>query len=249
MVKADFSHPPEFVKLLANDLRWGVIKALTSGDYQVNELVALLNQPMNVLSYHLKKMREDDLVMARRSDADGRDIYYSLNLLRLRDLFLDAGKALHPAITYAHEPTAFILAPQRILFVCTHNSARSQMAQGIVRHFSQGAIQAFSAGNQPTQVHPHAIASLRALGIDISQQQVHHLDDYAQASFDYIITVCDKAREVCPTFTGGGTHLHWGLPDPLQIEDERLRQEAFSQTAQALMTRIRHFLSLLSHTT
>ncbi len=90
--------PPEFIKLLANDVRWGLLKALTTSDYQVNELVAQLQQPMNLVSYHLKKLRDDALVTTRRSEADGRDVYYSLDLARLRQLYLDAGLTLHPSL-------------------------------------------------------------------------------------------------------------------------------------------------------
>src|SRR4249920_2800199 len=94
--------PPEFIKLLAHDLRWGLLKALTTSDHRVQELVLLIGQPMNLVSYHLKKLREDGVVTTRRSEADGRDIYYSLDLGKLRTLYQAAGGALHPAL--ASEP-------------------------------------------------------------------------------------------------------------------------------------------------
>lgn len=241
--------PPEFIKLLANDLRWSLLKALTTSDLQVNELVTQLEQPMNLISYHLKKMREDALVTTRRSEADGRDIYYSLDLNRLRQMYLEAGMALHPAIG-RHLPTIELsqLQPQRVLFVCTHNSARSQMAEGWLRHLSQGYVEVISAGSHPTTVHPDAVRAMEKFGIDISHQQARPLSDVEGQSFDYVITVCDKAREVCPTFPGSGTSMHWSFPDPVVIQNERERMDVFERTAQQLRSRIEYFLSTLPTT-
>lgn len=239
--------PPDFIKLLANDVRWNMLKALASGDHQVNELVTLLQQPMNLVSYHLKKMREEALVTTRRSEADGRDVYYTLDLERLRDLYLAAGGALHPLLS---EPRRVInldhLSAVRVLVVCTHNSARSQMAQGLLRELSQGKIAAFSAGSHPTQIHPDAIRTMDSFGIDIRAQLVHHMREYEGQPFDYVITVCDKARENCPTFPGEGQQLHWGYPDPMAIPDAEQRQAAFMQIAQRLRVRIEHFLVTLA---
>jgi ArsR family transcriptional regulator, arsenate/arsenite/antimonite-responsive transcriptional repressor / arsenate reductase (thioredoxin) len=238
--------PPEFIKLLANNLRWSLLKALTVSDLQVNELVAQLQQPMNLISYHLKKMRTDALVTTRRSEADGRDIYYSLDLNRLRQMYLDAGMELHPAIgSRLREDTIARLRHQRILFVCTHNSARSQMAEGILRHLSQGYLDVVSAGSHPTSVHPDAIRAMDTLGIDIRLQQSRPLSDVEGESFDYVITVCDKAREVCPTFPGSAMLIHWSFPDPVIIQDNKDRVAIFEQTALQLESRIRYFLSTL----
>lgn len=240
------SHPPEFIKLLANEVRWGLLKALTTGDHQVNELVALLQQPMNLISYHLRKMREDALITARRSEADGRDVYYSLDLARLRQLFLESGRALHPAMGLALPSfDAERVARQRVLFVCTHNSARSQMAEGLMRHVSRGLIEVTSAGSHPTRVHPDAIRAMRTQGIDISGQPSRSLDDVAGQSFDTVITVCDNAREVCPTFPGDGKQIHWGFPDPTAMTDADARMAAFEQIAEQLRSRITYFLCTL----
>ncbi len=242
----DAVQPPEFIKLLANDLRWGLLKALTTSDYQVNELVSQLQQPMNLVSYHLRKMREDALVTTRRSEADGRDVYYSLDLNRLRQMYLDAGAALHPALGIKLPLVdAAWLKNQRVLFVCTHNSARSQMAEGLLRHQSQGYLDVLSAGSHPTSVHPDAIATMDSLGIDIRQQQSRSLNDIADQPFDYVITVCDKAREVCPTFPGSGASIHWGFPDPVAIQDPVERRTVFEQTARQLKSRIAYFVSTL----
>lgn len=241
------AHPPDFIKLLANDVRWGVLKALASGDHQVNELVVLLQQPMNLVSYHLRKMREEALVTTRRSEADGRDVYYTLDLDRLRELYLAAGEALHPLLSQPPQTLDLDALPAaRILVVCTHNSARSQMAEALLRDLSKGKIAAFSAGSHPTRIHPEAIRTMDSFGIDIRAQTPHHLSEYDEQSFDYVITVCDKAREVCPTFPGGGQQLHWGFPDPFGITDAEQRQAAFTRIAQRLRIRIEHFLVTLA---
>lgn len=240
------TQPPDFIKLLANDVRWGVLKELSNGDHQVNELVTLLKQPMNLVSYHLKKMREEALVNTRRSEADGRDVYYTLDLERLRELYLAAGSALHPILSQSRGVDLDALPAARILIVCTHNSARSQMAEGLLRDLSKGRIAVFSAGSHPTRVHPEAIRVMESIGVDIRAQSVHHLSEYEGQPFDYVITVCDKAREICPTFPGEGHQLHWGYPDPLAIVDAEQRRTAFAQIAKRLRIRIEHFLVTLA---
>ncbi len=236
--------PPPFLKLLANDIRWALLKALAVEDLQVNELVTRLAQPMNLVSYHLKKMRDDALVTTRRSEADGRDIYYSLDLERTRQLFLEVGSAIHPSLGDT-QPTQR-LAFQRVLFVCTHNSARSQMAEGWLRHLTGGVLHIASAGSHPTRVHPEAIRAMLTLGVDIRTHQSHHLNDVIDQTFDHVITVCDKAREICPSFHGTGVQLHWGYPDPAMIQDAAARVAAFDHIARRLQTRIRFFISTLS---
>lgn len=248
MTQSAFStHPPEIIKLLANEVRWGLLKALAMGDHQVNELVAITQQPMNLVSYHLKKMRDDELVTTRRSEADGRDVYYSADLARLRQLFHEAAAALHPAISAPLTPLNVETLPfRRILFICTHNSARSQMAEGLLRHLSQNRLYVASAGSEPTSVHPDAISTMDALGIDIRAQRARPLLDYIGESFDYVITVCDRAREVCPTFPGDAVFIHWGYPDPVVVQDDAQRAAIFKQIALHLRSRIGYFLSTLS---
>lgn len=239
------NQPPELLKLLANDLRWNLLKILTVGDFRVHELVERLDQPMNLVSYHLKHMRADALLTTRRSDADGRDVYYSLDLDRLRELYLKAGIALHPALgNPAPLPIPDSLPALRVLFVCTHNSARSQMAEGFLRALSHEQVQVYSAGSHPTQVHPDAIRTMDSFGIDIRRQQARHVDEFAGQTFHYVITVCDNAREVCPTFPGGPP-IHWSFADPVIILDDDKRSAIFQQIAQRLQTRIGYFLAAL----
>ncbi len=241
--------PPDFLRLLAHDLRWKLLTALTRSDYRVHELVGLLDQPMNLVSYHLKQLRTHQLVTERRSSADARDVYYHLDLERLHTLYLASGEALHPALTngytaYEARREGLVGPPTRILFLCTHNSARSQMAEGIARAVGQGRIEAFSAGSEPTTLHPDAIRVLEAMQIDMSRQSPKHLDQFRDQSFDYIITVCDRVRESCPVFPDDPEHIHWSFPDPTTIEDERERYQQFQATARELVTRM-HLLLIL----
>src|SRR5579883_657399 len=103
---------------------------------------------------------------------------------------------------------------QRVLFVCTHNSARSQMAEGWLRHLAGDRFEAHSAGTEATQVHPLAIRVMAEVGIDISGQHSKTIEEYLGQPFDWVITVCDQAAEACPLFPGGGERLHWSLLDP-----------------------------------
>lgn len=244
MTTSALQQPPEFIRLLANDLRWSLIKLLVVGDYRVHELVEQVAQPMNLVSYHLKRMRDDALVTTRRSDSDGRDVYYSLDLDRLREMYQAAGSALHPSL--GQRPQIGEIVAAHVLFVCTHNSARSQMAEGLLRYVSGGRVETHSAGSQPTQIHPDAIRTMNRLGIDIRGQRTHHLREFEGQAFDYVITVCDHAREVCPVFPGGGQYIHWGFPDPVAVADADERAAIFEQTALRLKSRIGYFVTTLS---
>ena len=114
---------------------------------------------------------------------------------------------------------------QRVLFLCTHNSARSQMAEGLLRTLAGDRFEAMSAGTEATHVRPLAIRAMRELGVDISGQESKTLDRYLREPFDYVITVCDDANEACPFFPGAANRLHWSFEDPSRAkgsEEERL---------------------------
>jgi arsenate reductase len=113
----------------------------------------------------------------------------------------------------------------RVLFLCAHNSARSQMAEGLLRHLAGDHFEAHSAGTEATYVRALAIRAMDEIGVDISGQESKTLDRYLEEPFDYVITVCDDANEACPFFPGATTRLHWSLPDPSAAkgsEEERL---------------------------
>ncbi|MEW6145819.1 MAG: arsenate reductase ArsC [Thermodesulfobacteriota bacterium] len=102
----------------------------------------------------------------------------------------------------------------KVIFICTHNSARSQMAEGILRHLYGDRFEVYSAGTQPSRVSPYAIRVMDEIGIDIKDHTSKNLDRYADTQFDSVVTVCDGASEACPVFTGGGKHIHRGFKDP-----------------------------------
>src|SRR5215204_6116366 len=113
----------------------------------------------------------------------------------------------------------------RVLFLCTHNSARSQMAEGLLRELAGDRFEVASAGTEATHIRPQAVRVMDELGIDISRQQSKTLDRYLGKPFDYVITVCDEANEACPFFPGAVERLHWSLPDPAAAggtEEQRL---------------------------
>jgi thioredoxin type arsenate reductase len=225
--------------------------ALARSDRRVQELVQLVGEPHNLVSYHLRQLRGQALVKERRSAADGRDIYYSLDLERLQGLFFAAGESLHPGM--GERPAAMAAHDAvkpgrrvRVLFLCTHNSARSQMAEGILRELGGDRVETASAGTEVTRVHPLAVREMAERGIDISGHRSKHLDEFLGERFDYVITVCDNAREACPIFPGDPERIHWSIPDPSAVEgDETARRNAFKRAADELTTRLRYLLALL----
>ena len=117
------------------------------------------------------------------------------------------------------------MTKKRVLFLCTHNSARSQMAEGLLRALGGDRFEAFSAGTEATHIRPLAIQAMAEIGIDISGQESKTLERYLHEPFDAVITVCDDANEACPVFFGARERLHWSFPDPSKAqgsEDDQL---------------------------
>ena len=127
------------------------------------------------------------------------------------------------------EPTT--ARPQRVLFLCTHNSARSQMAEGLLRVLGQGAYESFSAGTEATRVRPEAIAVMQELGIDLSTQTSKTLERYLTEQFDEVITVCDQANDACPVFPGAARRRHWSIDDPSSVQGSEEERRAAFRTA------------------
>lgn len=243
--------PLAFLKLLAHDIRWRILLALARSDFRVEELVELVKQPPNLVSYHLKRLRLQQLVTERRSSADGRDIYYSLNLDQFRKLYVETGQSMHPALSAPAperypQDQALATSPIRVLFLCTHNSARSQMAEGLLRKLGGDRVEVFSAGSEPTSIHPLAIKAMASAGIDLEQHRVKHFDEYVGQTFDCIITVCDRVREVCPVFPRDPEQIHWSFPDPAAIEGNlQVQERCFQDTANQLAIRINYLLLMI----
>jgi protein-tyrosine-phosphatase len=246
--------PPEVLKLAGHPIRWSMLNRLARSDYRVQELVAFLQLPQNLVSYHLRQLRTGNLVTERKSNADERSVYYSLDLEQFRDRYLQAGEQLHPAlanipIDLGNEeqrectPAALL----RVLFLCTENSARSQMAEALLRHLSHGTIEAFSAGSAPAkQIHPLATRVMKCTGIEMGQAHPKHVDEFQGQHFDAIVTVCDRVREVCPVFPDDPERIHWSFPDPaLVVGSEEEQYHAFEHISLQLATRLRVLIILL----
>jgi arsenate reductase len=131
----------------------------------------------------------------------------------------------------------------RVLFLCTHNSARSQMAEGMLRNLAEGRFEVMSAGTEATHVRRQAIKVMNEIGIDISGQESKTLARYLGQPFDYVITVCDEANEACPIFAGAKNRLHWSLEDPSRADgSEEERLAVFRRVREEIRERIeQHF--------
>ncbi len=133
-----------------------------------------------------------------------------------------------------------------VLFLCTGNSARSQIAEGLLEQMSEGRIEAVSAGSHPKPLHRNAVRVMKRRGIDISANRTKHLDEFVAQRFDFVITLCDRVREVCPEFPSHPSLVHWSVPDPaLEGPNARASYPAFERTATELETRIGFLLHLL----
>ena len=129
---------------------------------------------------------------------------------------------------------------KRVLFLCTGNSARSQMAEGILRHLAGQRYEVFSAGTHPKGLHPLTIETMQEIGIDVSQQTSKDVQQFLNQKFDYVITVCDRAKQHCPVFPGAEP-IHWGFDDPAEAEPNRQRH-TFERVRNEILQRLRLFL-------
>jgi protein-tyrosine-phosphatase len=236
--------PPEVLGLLADPLRWQLVVELGRSDRRVGELVELVGKPQNLVSYHLAELRRAGIVSARRSSADGRDVYYRADLLRCRALVAEVGRWLHPGLSLvpaAANGVAPRRARPRVLFLCTGNSARSQIAEALVEHRSAGTVEARSAGSHPKPLHPAAVKVMAERGIDIAGRPTKSLTRFTRHRFDRVTTLCDKVREVCPDFPGPPITAHWSIADPAADGDDA----AFRQVADEIEDRVALLLAHL----
>ena len=133
---------------------------------------------------------------------------------------------------------------KRVLILCTGNSARSQMAEGLLRALGAGLLEVESAGIRPTRVRPEAIDALREIGIDISRYRSKYVDEFAGQRFDYVITVCDHAREHCPVFPASTRRIHWSFEDPAAVAaSEEVRLAAFRRIRDQIRERLAAFVA------
>src|SRR5215213_11517133 len=246
--------PPAFLQLAGHPLRWRLLGELASSDRMVHELTGRVGQPQSLVSYHLGKLRDARLVSARRSSADRRDAYYTVDLTRIGELLTATGVALHPGLRLAPPGPGTArsgAASTRVLFLCTGNSARSQMAEALARARSGGRVTAGSAGSDPRPLHPNAVRVMRdEHGIELTGQRSKHLSVFAQQRFDRVISLCDRVREVCPEFPGRPETIHWSMPNPAaEPGDDEASYPAFQQTAEELETRIGFLVAALVNPT
>jgi ArsR family transcriptional regulator, arsenate/arsenite/antimonite-responsive transcriptional repressor / arsenate reductase (thioredoxin) len=245
MYLADVTSPaspaaPPFVRLAGHPVRWRLMGELARSDRRVRELVRLLDQPQNLVSYHLGRLRAAGLVSARRSSFDGRDAYYHLDLANCVDALAAAGLALHPGLRLTRVRGTAPGRRCRVLFLCTGNSARSPVAEALLRR-AAGQIEVASAGSRPKPLHPDAVRVLREYGIDLAGRAPQQLSAFAGQRFDYVITLCDRVREVCPDFPGPAEQVHWSIPDPAVAGCP-----AFQRMAAELHSRIGFLVAALS---
>jgi ArsR family transcriptional regulator, arsenate/arsenite/antimonite-responsive transcriptional repressor / arsenate reductase (thioredoxin) len=156
--------------------------------------------------------------------------------------------AEHPARqTFLFYEPDRLMPPLRVLFLCKQNNARSQMAEALLYHLSDGAIEAFSAGSSPAaRIHPLARRAMEAVGINMYEQYPKHVDRYRRKHFDAIVTLCDWTREICPVFPDDPARIHWSFPDPAEaIGSYEEQYAAFQQVGLQLTTRLRLLITVL----
>jgi protein-tyrosine-phosphatase/DNA-binding transcriptional ArsR family regulator len=233
------AEPLPFLRAVDHPLRWRLMGELARSDRQVRELTARLEQPQNLVSYHLGQLRKAGLVTSRRSAADARDTYYRVDLGRCGRLLAGVGAALHPGLRLTPPAAPAVTAATSVLFLCTGNSSRSQVAEAMLRQRVGAVVRVRSAGSRPRPVHPDAVAVMAERGIDLSGARSKHVDEFAGDRFDHVITLCDRVREVCPQFPGRPEPVHWSVPDPAQEPDGR---PAFERLVADLTDRIEFLL-------
>jgi len=249
---ATAERPPAFLQLAGHPVRWQLLQELARSDRQVSELTDALDASQSLVSYHLARLRDARVVAMRRSSADARDAYYRLDLARCRELLASAGAALHPGLALAppaDDAPALRGRRARVLFLCTGNSTRSQIAEALLRRIAGDAVEVHSAGSHPRPLHANAVRAMRARGIDISGAQPKHLDRFAGRRFDYVVTLCDRVREVCPDFPAA-QRVHWSIADPAAAGGaDGDSYPAFERTAAEIEDRVRFLLHVIQRRT
>lgn len=231
-------------------MRWRLLAELAHSDRRVGELCALAGEPQSLVSYHLGRLRSEGMVFSRRSAADGRDTYYVGDLECCRELLTGTAVALHPGLRVQRAaPSDWSERGEdevRALFLCTGNSARSQLAEALAAQLSGGAVHAVSAGSHPKPLHPNAVRVLAERGIDIADRASKHLNKFTNDRFEYVVSLCDRVREVCPEFPGHPDVIHWSVPDPSREADDEESYPAFARTLAEIETRVGFLLELIN---
>jgi ArsR family transcriptional regulator len=224
------------LRLLADETRWQLLTKLRQSDYQVSELVDALHLPQNLVSYHLGLLRQAGFVRVHRSEADARSIYYSLDLAVISATHASIGAEL--SLVPPSDP--YITSNHLVVFLCTGNSARSQMAEGWLRQRSGGRVPVRSAGTHPRTLHPLAVAAMAEVGVDIGYQQSKDISTLVDYQPTVLVTVCDRAREECAPLLKAALVLHWSIADPAETSDIKV----FRMVRDELRSRVDGLLAL-----
>jgi protein-tyrosine-phosphatase len=219
----------------------------------VGDICHATELPLTLVSQHLRVLRESGLVIAERDGKDARTVWYRLSSERLREIqsslsmVFDMTKIVDRRIPEAKQNLKRMEEKFRVLFLCSGNSARSQMAEALLQHYGKGLIEARSAGTHPREVHPLTMKVLSEIGIDATGLKAKHYSVFSRESFRYVITVCDRANEECPDFNGDYQRIHWSIADPIKEGSEEEFFDVFKQTRQELAGRIELFVHAHHH--
>jgi Protein-tyrosine-phosphatase len=228
--------------------RLAIISLLSTGPMLVGDICIASGLPLTLVSQHLRVLRESGMVRAERDGKDARAVWYHLNPERIKEIqtalsmVFDMTKIVDRRIPEAKQSSDLSREKFRVLFLCSGNSARSQMAEALLQHNGKGLIEARSAGTHPREVHPLTIKVLAEIGLDTTGLRTKHYSVFNQETFHYVITVCDRANEECPDFNGDYQRIHWSIADPVKAGNENELIKVFTQTRQELAGRIALFI-------
>jgi ArsR family transcriptional regulator, arsenate/arsenite/antimonite-responsive transcriptional repressor / arsenate reductase (thioredoxin) len=232
---------PPVLHLLGHELRWQLASQLCKSDLKVGALTAATGEAQNLVSYHLRLLRDAGIVREHRSSADGRDIYYSLDRRALTAGVLDVLAALNPGAGFqssgASKDSPIAGRPVSVLFLCTGNSARSQIAEAMLRQLGGRRVSARSAGTHPAGVHPNVYEVLRSREIRVDNLRSKSVAEFAGQAFDFVVTLCDVARSKPIELSGKPRLVHWSIPDPVAARGAR----AFESVATEIQVRVEDF--------
>lgn len=239
------------MKALGEVNRLRVYALLSMGPMSVGDLGITLGLSQALVSHHLAVLKAAGLIVDYRSPSDARVVIYSIDKSRLRDLYGELSLILDPIRAFDPRPSlpdpmrrTTMSGPIRVLFLCTGNSARSQMSEALLREKGEGLFEAVSAGTHPKGLHPLTIKVMDERGIDVRDQRSKDVTEFLTDTFDYVITVCDRANEECPVFPGDYERIHWSFEDPAAATGSEERQlEVFRRVRIAIENRIALFIN------
>lgn len=239
--------PPAVLHLLGHGLRWQLVSELCRSDLKVGELTEATGQPQNLVSYHLRLLREAGLVRERRSSADARDVYYTPNRRAISEGFMGAVGAIDPRaqqLDSGRAPKHSSPAGPRtsVLFVCTGNSARSLIAEAMLRQRAGRHVMVRSGGTIPVGIHPQVYRVLKARRVRSGDLRSKSVAEFARRRFDYVISLCDIARSEQIGVGGRPRLVHWSVPDPGTAPGGPPEvSRAFDQVADEIDVRVTEF--------